>query len=284
MPKDRGRRTSKRSTRSDEDAKLARAEQRERRRIERLVDAHGPKGWRELYNVDDLVEHIMASESLYMFVLALDIHRSTFLMKEAVEFGYFATILDGFVGSARRAIREMYGGWFDKFTGDGFLAFWILEDSPHDVYHEVFIDTMAKVLHTAHVTRDIYDDHVLEDVRHNSRNMPTGLGVSVGLDAGPGYLVGVAGDLTVVGPPVVGAVRMVEASSRPGEILANVYLGSAFTAGRADEYKHLHFDVTSEIRPTKEYKEGQEVYLLTPSWPEGDEEAASTDGEETTSR
>jgi class 3 adenylate cyclase len=266
-------RSKQRKNAAEQRAKAKRAEQRERGRIERFIDAHGPKGWRELYEVDDLVEHVFVSDSLYMFVLSLDIHRSTFLMKEAVEFGYFASTLDAFVGSARRAIRDIYGGWFDKFTGDGFLAYWILEDAPHDIYHAAFVETMTSVLHTAHTSRDIYNDLVLEEMRHNSRNMPTGLGVSIGLDAGPGYLVEIAGELTVVGPPVVGAVRMVEATIKPGEILANVYLGSAFQAGKDEDYKDLRFDVSVEERSTKEYKEGQEIYVLTPTW--HDEEAAT---------
>jgi class 3 adenylate cyclase len=200
-----------------------------------------------------------------MFVLGLDIRRSTFLMKEAVEFGQFAMILDAFISAIRARIRNYYGGWFDKFTGDGFLAFWIIEDAPHEIYHNRFVETMGSVLEMGHKARLLFDDIVLEEMRHNSRNMPAGLGVSVGVDAGPGYLVEMADSLTVVGPPVVGAVRMLEASVKPGEILLNVFPGSAFLAGKESTYKDVHFGVDVEFRATKEYKDegGQEVYVLT---------------------
>jgi class 3 adenylate cyclase len=155
-----------------------------------------------------------------MFVLALDLDRSTFLMKETVLFWEFASTLNDFVGSAREAINGLFEGWFDKFTGDGFLAYWMLEDAEHDEYHDNFVRCMGHAVHMARVARDLYTEHVVDRFRHNSRNIPSGLGVRIGIDAGPAYLVEIAGDLTIVGPPVVGAVRM-ESSAASGEIIAN---------------------------------------------------------------
>ena len=85
----------------------------------------------------------------------------------------------------------------------------------------------------------------------------------MGLDAGPGYLVKIADELTVVGSPVVGAVRMVTAAALPQEIVANVYLGERLHAGQDGVYEALGVTVTREFRPTKEYPRGQEVYALT---------------------
>jgi class 3 adenylate cyclase len=104
---------------------------------------------------------------------------------------------------------------------------------------------------------------VLEDFRRNSRNLSDGVGLSVGLDAGPGFLVEIAGEVTVVGPPVVGAVRMVNAASRPQEIFANVYLGEHLHDEQDGIYRALGMTATREARPTKEYPKGQEVYALT---------------------
>jgi class 3 adenylate cyclase len=104
---------------------------------------------------------------------------------------------------------------------------------------------------------------VLEDFRANSRNLSGGVGLSIGLDAGPGYLVQIAGELTIVGPPVVGAVRMVTAASTPKEILANVYLGEHLHEQQDGTYEALGIASTREYRPTKEYPKGQEVYALT---------------------
>ena len=85
----------------------------------------------------------------------------------------------------------------------------------------------------------------------------------MGLDAGPGYLVKIADELTVVGPPVVGAVRMVTAAALPKEIVANVFLGERLREGQDAAYEALGMTVNREFRPTKEYPKGQEVYALT---------------------
>jgi class 3 adenylate cyclase len=89
------------------------------------------------------------------------------------------------------------------------------------------------------------------------------VGLSIGLDAGPGFLVQIAGELTVVGPPVVGAVRMVTAAAGPQEIVANVYLGEHLHDEQDGIYEALGMTATRESRPTKEYPRGQEVYALT---------------------
>jgi hypothetical protein len=85
----------------------------------------------------------------------------------------------------------------------------------------------------------------------------------MGLDAGPGYLVKIADELTLVGPPVVGAVRMVTAAALPKEIVANVFLGERLRDGQDGVYEALGVTVTREFRPSKEYPKGQEVYALT---------------------
>jgi len=204
-----------------------------------------------------------------MFVLALDIRRSTFLMKEAVDFDEYAGTLNGFIDSARQAIRDLYRGWFDKFTGDGFLCYWVVEEAEHDDYHDAYVRTMRRVITMAQAARDIYEEVTLEQIRHNTRNLPAGVGVSIGLDAGPGYLVEMGGDLTIVGPPVVGAVRMVEAAKFPREIVANVYVGGTLSALKASTGEdHMDVDIRREMRPTKEYREGQEVYLINSPQPD----------------
>jgi class 3 adenylate cyclase len=103
----------------------------------------------------------------------------------------------------------------------------------------------------------------MEDFRSNSRNLSAGVGLSMGLDAGPGYLVKIADELTLVGPPVVGAVRMVTAAELPKEIVANVFLGERLRDGQDGVYEALGVTVTREFRPSKEYPKGQEVYALT---------------------
>jgi class 3 adenylate cyclase len=171
-------------------------------------------------------------------------------------------VMDKFVTSVRRGIRTS-GGWFDKFTGDGFLAYWIVQPAPPDEYEERFVQTTGDIAHTAHTLIELFHRRVLEDFRSNSRNLSAGVGLSIGLDAGPGYLVKIADELTIVGSPVVGAVRMVTAAALPQEIVANVYLGERIRDEQDGVYEELGVTVARELRPTKEYPKGQEVYSLT---------------------
>jgi class 3 adenylate cyclase len=234
----------------------------ERARISDLLKAHAPPDWERRFHTEELLDAIIDGEPIQMFVMAADIRESTTLMKEAIRFERFAFTMDKFVTAVRRGIGAP-GGWFDKFTGDGFLAYWIVQTAPEDVYHEQFVEAAGNIVHTAHTLIDFFHRLVLEDFRSNSRNLSEGVGLSMGLDAGPGYLVQIGGELTVVGPPVVGAVRMVTAAARPREIMANVFLGERLRAEQDGVYEGLGVTVSREFRPTKEYPRGQEVYALT---------------------
>jgi class 3 adenylate cyclase len=148
-----------------------------------------------------------------------------------------------------------------------------VQPAPAEEYEERFVQTAGDIAHTAHSLVDLFHRRVMEDFRSNSRNLSSGVGLSMGLDAGPGYLVKIADELTVVGPPVVGAVRMVTAAAMPQEIVANVYLGERLRDGQDGVYEALGVTVTREFRPTKEYPKGQEVYALTFSGSEPEEGA-----------
>ena len=233
----------------------------ERARIAGLLESHAPPDWEERFPKEALLDAIIDTTPLQMFVMAADIRESTLLMKEAVRFEQFAKIMDKFVSAVRSGIGTP-GGWFDKFTGDGFLAYWIVPSSPKEEYQQRFVEAAGNLAHTAHELIELFHRRVLEDFRRNSRNLSEGVGLSIGLDAGPGFLVEIAGEVTLVGPPVVGAVRMVTAASRPQEIVANVYLGEHLHDEQDGIYRALGMTATRESRPTKEYPRGQEVYSL----------------------
>jgi class 3 adenylate cyclase len=235
-----------------------------------LLKKHAPPDWEERFRKDELLDAIIEGEPLQMFVMAADIRESTMLMKEAVKFELFARIMDKFVSAVRRGIGTP-GGWFDKFTGDGFLAYWVVQAGPEEEYQPRFVEAAGNLAHTAHELIDLFHSRVLEDFRRNSRNLSDGVGLSIGLDAGPGFLVEIAGELTVVGPPVVGAVRMVTAAAGPQEIVANVYLGEHLHDEQEGIYEALGMTSTRESRPTKEYPKGQEVYALKFRPPNGRE-------------
>jgi class 3 adenylate cyclase len=235
---------------------------RDRARVVRMLEPHAPPDWEQRFRTTELLDAVIDGEAIQMFVMAADIRESTALMKESIRFERFAAVMDRFVSSVRGGIRRS-GGWFDKFTGDGFLAYWIVQSAPPAEYEERFVQTTGDIAHTANELVDLFHRRVLEDFRANTRNLSAGVGLSMGLDAGPGYLVKIADELTIVGPPVVGAVRMVTAASEPQEIVANVFLGERLRDGQDGAYEALGVTVTREFRPTKEYPKGQEVYALT---------------------
>src|SRR5436190_3428634 len=233
---------------------------RERARFERMLEPHAPPDWERRFRSAELLDAVIDGESIQMFVMAADIRESTTLMKESIRIERFASIMDRFVSSVRSGIRRS-GGWFDKFTGDGFLAYWIVQPAPPAEYEKEFVQTAGDLVHTANELVDLFHRRVLEDFRANTHNLSAGVGLSMGLDAGPGYLVKIADELTIVGPPVVGAVRMVTAAG-PREIVANVFLGERLREQQGAAYAALGVTATREFRPTKEYPKGQEVYAL----------------------
>jgi class 3 adenylate cyclase len=156
----------------------------ERERIVGLLEQHAPPDWQSRFEADALVDAILAGEPVQMFVMAADIRNSTSLMKEAIRFERFAFIMDKFVTAVRRGIRGP-GGWFDKFTGDGFLAYWIVQSAEPNEYDEHFVQTAGDIAHTANVLIDLFHRRVLEDFRSNSRNLSSGVGLSMGLTRGP---------------------------------------------------------------------------------------------------
>jgi class 3 adenylate cyclase len=234
-----------------------------RARVAELLERHAPPDWRDRFRAEELIEAVVATTPLQMFVMAADIRESTTLMKEAVRFELFARIMDKFVSAVRRGIGTP-GGWFDKFTGDGFLAYWVVQHGPdEEASRRAFVEAAGNLAHTANELVQLFHSKVLEDFRRNSRNLSDGVGLSIGVDAGPGFLVEIAGELTVVGPPVVGAVRMVTAAAGPGEVVSNVYLGEHLHDEQEGIYQALGMTATRESRPTKEYPKGQEVYVLS---------------------
>ncbi len=149
-------------------------------------------------------------------VVVGDLRMSTLMLKEAVQTSVFARFMAGFT-EAVHGLANASGGWFDKFTGDGFITFWIPPKSrPVDASR---IPDFCRTVLSA-------SDALIANLRRNSRNFPAGTGLSIGIDAGPCELVRVGDLLTVVGSPIVGATRMV-AGARARQTILNVYVGSA---------------------------------------------------------
>jgi class 3 adenylate cyclase len=69
-----------------------------------------------------------AGAMVSMMVVAADIRKSTFLMKEAIDLRAFAEAIGDYFDATEKFIRANHG-WLDKFVGDGFLAYWLYDDN-----------------------------------------------------------------------------------------------------------------------------------------------------------
>ena len=148
-------------------------------------------------------------ESCGAFVISIDIRRSTELMLKAREPRLFAEFIRE-LGLKLSAIVIENLGVFDKFTGDGILAF----------FPEFYSgpDSGFRVVETADKCHEVFRQHYRENRRCFTAVLrDTGLGI--GVDFGKVHMVQIGGALTVVGNPVVYACRM--GSAPAGSTLLN---------------------------------------------------------------
>ncbi len=166
----------------------------------------------------------------YAFVLSVDIRRSTDLMLKtaaphSAQFGVFVREL---CDRMRDAVKEHYGV-FDKFTGDGILAFY------PDFFTGSRKDAGYRVMATARQCHAIFEARY-RDLWPFLLSVPSpataaahgtaAAGLGIGIDFGVVRLVNVGKDLTVVGAPVVYACRMSE--TQAGTTLLNYPAYNAF--------------------------------------------------------
>lgn len=189
-------------------------------------------------------------------VLTVDIRRSSCVLKESIDIPQYAKTLDDFIAEFR-TVLHYHGGWFDKFTGDGFICYWLVE--------QAFSERMETVLDFCCSVMNNFKTYYYPAFVANMRNEPGGIGLAIGIDAGPCYLTPIVGDLTIIGSPIVGSVRMCD-SCPPYHLLLNAYPGSRLLDGLPLVEEHLSDDisyrVTSVSVETKEYPDGQNAYSV----------------------
>ncbi len=131
------------------------------------------------------------------YVMSVDIRKSTDLMLKTVKPSEFALFIRKLCDSLRLVVLSNHGV-FDKFTGDGILAFFPDFYSGEDAGY-----LSVKAADECHrVFKATYEAHL--DCFTTARN---DAGLGIGIDCGQVDLVTNLEGLTVVGPPVVYACR-----------------------------------------------------------------------------
>jgi class 3 adenylate cyclase len=217
------------------------------------IDHHAPDGWQKIIPPDRLEQLLETGGQIGLHVLVGDIRQSTSLMKESISSKEFAQITRDFV-KAIKSTANTNEGLFDKFNGDVFIIFWIYGDDLNKYIQRILAFFQALLS---------YFPEVVNKYRMNSQNFPANVGLSLGVDSGQCTLIEI-GDLNIIGPPVVGASRMVSAAES-FEILLNVSIGASLYKDRKQLAARGVRVFKKKIR-TKEYGEGngsgQEAYSV----------------------
>ena len=155
-------------------------------------------------------------------ILSADIRKSTFLMKEASSASRYAQIMTDFINHSKGVIAA-HGGWFDKFMGDGFLAYWpcmlylpdgsrgnpsplsdLLLSACRDHWNgarltgppqmpvrleSAQVYGVASCLHVAEQLIDSFSAEFLPQFRRSTRNFRSDTGLTVGVDVGEVLMV-----------------------------------------------------------------------------------------------
>lgn len=195
-------------------------------------------------------------------VMAVDIRRSTDLMLKARSPEDFAHFITELCARLMSILVDRYAV-FDKFTGDGVLAFFPeFYSGPDAIYYAV---DAADKCHEAFAS-------LYEESRKLFTSILKDVGLGIGIDYGPVHLVQVAGGLTVVGGPVVYACRLSGGPSgmtlvnQPAyEAVSEHCGGSCFTAERELEVKHEGNLLAYEVRLAgRSYRPEPPGWLETP--------------------
>ncbi len=163
----------------------------------------------KLLSDDTFRESFENGKSCDAVVMSIDIRRSTELMLKARQPELFSKFITDLSQKLSNKIIFNYGV-FDKFTGDGVLAFF-----PKFYSGE---SAMVRALKTAEECHKVFDEHYRSS-RECFNVFIKDIGLGIGIDYGTVTLVNNRNELTVVGIPVVYACRM--SSAKAGDTLLN---------------------------------------------------------------
>jgi class 3 adenylate cyclase len=180
-------------------------------RINHLLRRVNASGQSQLLRDSDFRASFTDAQPKRAFVLSMDVRRSTDLMLKAREPRMYADFLLHLATGLREIVLKNFGV-FDKFTGDGVLAF----------FPEFFAgrDAGLSAVKTAIECHELFARHYTAH-RSSFNAIIKGAGLGIGIDYGDVHIVEIGSEVTVVGTPVVYACRLGGASA--GTTLVNQF-------------------------------------------------------------
>jgi class 3 adenylate cyclase len=196
---------------------------------------------------------IVRGEPVNAVVMAADIRESTTLLRGAPTLRDFAVAVREMIDAAAELVRGE-DGFFDKFLGDGFLAYWVSSDYGQEML-ELEGDRLGRHLLDAITLglgmNDVFTSGLIELSRGIHGMGP--MGFSVGLEVGEVGFFRVAGEWTIMGMPVVTASRLASAKKNVGSTYigeaARQLLDSGTSAAKLPTSLHLEHDPVSTKDP-----------------------------------
>lgn len=92
-----------------------------------ILKNHAPDDWESYFSEEKPIKYYLTENvALNAVVMVADIRKSTILMKESIDFRLFADGIRIMVEEIGKCVRNN-GGWYDKFTGDGFIVYWLYQ-------------------------------------------------------------------------------------------------------------------------------------------------------------
>jgi class 3 adenylate cyclase len=177
-----------------------------------------------------LLKRFNEDKEIETAVMSIDIRRSTDLMLKASNHDEYANFISGLTEQLKGIVIKNYGV-FDKFTGDGILAYFPIFYTGENAIKNCCIT--AKECHM------LFSDYYKENRKCFDVVIKTGLGI--GIDFGLVKLVRINNELTMLGNPVVYACRLASAPAN------HTYLNqNAIT-----EIKKKNFDIEIKFNETE---------------------------------
>lgn len=204
---------------------------------------------------DELVR--AASEAPSIAVMG-DIRRSQDLMTYASSAGDFSQRMVRFITETRR-LAEKHGGFFDKFTGDGFLVYFskaVCEVMKRD-YLECFVEFVQEEMAFANVA--------FREWTTSIRKLPAKeVGLTIGADLGVVAFNDINNQLVAVGDSIVWAARMSSAGNA-NQVIVNNLLYAALR----DRSQFAFEPLSSETKAGESFRAHRMSWGVQPSPDDG---------------